>query len=87
MDGETANLAYEKTMERLLSPDATEEQFRNELARADAGAAVRPGMVLARAELAPGAPCYKGGVTRAATGGTSCAAAAWTAWSPTRTCC
>src|SRR5690554_1482745 len=32
VDGETANLAYEKTMERLLAPDVTDEQFRQELA-------------------------------------------------------
>src|SRR5690606_11780254 len=31
VDGETADLAYEKTLERLTSADATEEQFRNEL--------------------------------------------------------
>lgn len=33
VDGETANLAYDKTMERLLLPDVTAEQFRNELDR------------------------------------------------------
>jgi 3-oxoacyl-[acyl-carrier-protein] synthase III len=32
VDGETANLAYKKTLERLSAPDVTEEQFRNELA-------------------------------------------------------
>jgi acyl-CoA:acyl-CoA alkyltransferase len=66
VDGETANLAYDKTMERMLSPDVTEEQFRNELATLTLGCGAA-GMVLARAELAPGAPRYKGGVTRAAT--------------------
>lgn len=66
VDGETANLAYDKTMERLLSPEVTEEQFRNELATLTLGCGAA-GMVLARAELAPGAPRYKGGVTRAAT--------------------
>jgi acyl-CoA:acyl-CoA alkyltransferase len=66
VDGETANLAYDKTMERMLSPDVTEEQFRNELATLTLGCGAA-GMVLARAELAPGAPRYRGGVTRAAT--------------------
>ena len=66
VDGETANLAYEKTIERLLRPEATEEDFRNELATLTLGCGAAA-MVLARAELAPGAPRYKGGVTRAAT--------------------
>ena len=66
VDGETANLAYDKTMERMLAPDVTEEQFRNELATLTLGCGAA-GMVMARAELAPGAPRYRGGVTRAAT--------------------
>ncbi|MHC9083651.1 3-oxoacyl-ACP synthase III [Luteimonas sp. RIT-PG2_3] len=66
VDGETANLAYEKTLERLSSVDATEEQFRNEMATLTLGSGAAA-MVLARSELAPGAPRYKGGVTRAAT--------------------
>ena len=66
VDGETANLAYEKTLERLCRDDTTAEQFRNELATLTLGSGAAA-MVLARAELAPGAPRYKGGVTRAAT--------------------
>lgn len=66
VDGETADLAYEKTLDRLASADATEEQFRNELATLTLGSGAAA-MVLARAELAPGAPRYRGGVTRAAT--------------------
>lgn len=66
VDGETANLAYQKTMQRLALPDVTEEQFRNELATLTLGCGAAA-MVLARAELAPEAPRYKGGVTRAAT--------------------
>jgi 3-oxoacyl-[acyl-carrier-protein] synthase-3 len=66
VDGETANLAYEKTLERLGRDDATEEQFRNELATLTLGSGAAA-MVLARAELVPGAPRYRGGVTRAAT--------------------
>ncbi|MBX3712948.1 MAG: 3-oxoacyl-ACP synthase III [Lysobacter sp.] len=66
VDGETANLAYEKTLERMTRPDATEEEFRNEMATLTLGCGAAA-MVLARAELAPGAPRYRGGVTRAAT--------------------
>ena len=66
VDGETADLAYEKTIERLLSGNATEDQFKNELATLTLGSGAAA-MVLARAELVPGAPRYKGGVTRAAT--------------------
>jgi 3-oxoacyl-[acyl-carrier-protein] synthase III len=66
VDGETANLAYEKTMERMLRDGVTEADFRNELATLTLGSGAAA-MVLARAELAPGAPRYKGGVTRAAT--------------------
>ena len=66
VDGETANLAYEKTLTRMASPDLTEEEFRNEMATLTLGCGAA-GMVLARAELAPGAPRYRGGVTRAAT--------------------
>jgi len=66
VDGETANLAYEKTIERLLQPGTTEDDFKNEMATLTLGSGAAA-MVLARAELAPGAPRYKGGVTRAAT--------------------
>ncbi|WP_101927178.1 MULTISPECIES: 3-oxoacyl-ACP synthase III [Luteimonas] len=66
VDGETANLAYEKTIERLLRPETTEEDFRNELATLTLGCG-SAAMVLSRADLAPDAPRYKGGVTRSAT--------------------
>ena len=66
VDGETANLVYEKTLERMSGPTITEEQFRNELASLTLGCGAAA-MVLARRELAPDAPLYKGGVTRAAT--------------------
>ena len=66
VDGETANLVYEKTLERMTSPDITEEQFRNELASLTLGCGAAA-MVLSRSELTPDAPRYKGGVTRAAT--------------------
>ena len=66
VDGETADLAYEKTLERLSHCEMTEAGFRDELATLTLGSGAAA-MVLARAELAPGAPRYKGGVTRAAT--------------------
>ena len=66
VDGETANLAYKKTLERLSGPDVTEEQFRNELATLTLGCGAAA-MVLSRSELTPDAPKYKGGVTKAAT--------------------
>jgi acyl-CoA:acyl-CoA alkyltransferase len=66
VDGETADLAYEKTVDRLLRAETTEEEFKNEMATLTLGSGAAA-MVLARAELAPGAPRYKGGVTRAAT--------------------
>jgi acyl-CoA:acyl-CoA alkyltransferase len=66
VDGETANLVYEKTLARMSSPEVTEDEFRNEMAALTLGCGAA-GMVLARAELAPGAPRYRGGVTRAAT--------------------
>ena len=66
VDGETANLVYEKTLNRLCAPDVTEEQFRNELASLTLGCGAAA-MVLSRSELTPDAPRYKGGVSRAAT--------------------
>ncbi len=66
VDGETADLAYEKTIERMTRADSTAEDFKNELATLTLGSGAAA-MVMARAELAPGAPRYRGGVTRAAT--------------------
>jgi 3-oxoacyl-[acyl-carrier-protein] synthase-3 len=66
VDGETANLVYEKTIERLLHVDATEQDFRDELAALTLGGGAAA-MVMARADLVPDAPRYKGGVTRSAT--------------------
>src|SRR5690554_2632180 len=66
VDGETADLAYEKTIERMSRDDVTSQDFRNELATLTLGSGAAA-MVMARAELVPGAPRYKGGVTRAAT--------------------
>ncbi|MFT4198569.1 MAG: 3-oxoacyl-ACP synthase III [Pseudoxanthomonas sp.] len=66
VDGETANLVYERTLERMAAPDVTEAEFRNELAALTLGCGAAA-MVLARRELVPDAPAYKGGVTRSAT--------------------
>ena len=66
VDGETANLVYERTLERMTAPDVTAEEFRNELASLTLGCGAAA-MVMSRSELAPDAPRYKGGVTRAAT--------------------
>ena len=66
VDGETANKAYEKTLDRLSRADVTESQLRDEMATLTLGSGAAA-MVLARAELAPGAPRYRGGVTRSAT--------------------
>jgi 3-oxoacyl-[acyl-carrier-protein] synthase-3 len=66
VNGETADLAYEKTLERLLLPGVTADQFRDEMATLTLGSGAAA-MVMARAELAPGAPRYRGGVTRSAT--------------------
>ncbi|MET0290311.1 MAG: 3-oxoacyl-ACP synthase III [Pseudoxanthomonas sp.] len=66
VDGETANVLYEKTMERLSAADLTEQQFRDELAALTLGSG-SVAMVMSRRELAPDAPQYKGGVTRSAT--------------------
>ncbi|KRG71958.1 3-oxoacyl-ACP synthase III [Pseudoxanthomonas dokdonensis] len=66
VDGETANLVYEKTIERMCSPDVTEQEFRDELAALTLGCGAAA-MVMARSELVPDAPTYRGGVTRSAT--------------------
>ncbi len=66
VNGETADLAYEKTIARLSRDDVTAEQFRDEMATLTLGSGAAA-MVMARAELAPGAPRYRGSVTRSAT--------------------
>jgi 3-oxoacyl-[acyl-carrier-protein] synthase-3 len=66
VNGETADLAYEKTLERLSRPDVGADQFRDEMATLTLGSGAAA-MVMARAELAPGAPRYRGSVTRSAT--------------------
>lgn len=66
VNAETLNLAYEKTLERMAAPGITDEDFRQELATLTLGCG-SVAMVLARRELAPDAPQYRGGISRAAT--------------------
>ncbi|MFN3965919.1 MAG: 3-oxoacyl-ACP synthase III, partial [Silanimonas lenta] len=66
VNAENANVVYEKTIERLNREGITHEEFRNEFASLTLGCGAAA-MVLARRELVPDAPQYKGGVTRAAT--------------------
>jgi 3-oxoacyl-[acyl-carrier-protein] synthase-3 len=66
VDGETANLVYEKTLERMAQPGVTADDFRNEMAALTLGCGAAA-MVMARTELVPDAPRYRGGVTRSAT--------------------
>lgn len=66
VDGESADTISERTIERLLLPDVTAEQFRNEFASLTLGSGAAA-MVMARSELAPDGHRYLGCVTRAAT--------------------
>ncbi|HHW4680987.1 MAG TPA: 3-oxoacyl-ACP synthase III [Xylella taiwanensis] len=66
VNGETANRVYEKTLERMSAAGVTEHQFREEIAALTLGCGA-VAMVLARADLVPDAPRYRGGVTRSAT--------------------
>lgn len=66
VDGETADEVYRRTIERMLDPSLTPAQLRAEVASLTLGCGA-VAMVLARRELVPNAPRYKGGVTRSAT--------------------
>ena len=66
VDGETSRPIPDATIERLLQPDVDEAQFRDEFASLTLGSGAAA-MVLARRELAPEGPAYRGSVTRAAT--------------------
>jgi 3-oxoacyl-[acyl-carrier-protein] synthase III len=66
VDGETSNVITENTINRLLSPDCTEEQFRAEFASLTLGSGAAA-MVLGRSELLPDGHRFLGSVTRAAT--------------------
>jgi 3-oxoacyl-[acyl-carrier-protein] synthase-3 len=66
VNAENANVVYQKTIERLNREGITAEEFRNEFASLTLGCGAAA-MVLARRELVPDGPQYRGGVTRAAT--------------------
>lgn len=66
VDGETSNVITENTINRLLAPDVTEEQFRTEFASLTLGSGAAA-MVLGRSELLPDGHRFLGSVTRAAT--------------------
>lgn len=66
VDGETAELVYEKTLERLLMENVSLDQFKQELAALTLGSGAAA-MVLCSTELAPNAPIYQGGISRSAT--------------------
>lgn len=66
VDGEVSNVITERTIERLLAPDASPDQFRNEFASLTLGSG-SAAMVLGRSELLPNGHRFKGSVTRAAT--------------------
>lgn len=66
VDGEVSNTITERTIERLLKPEATAEQFRDEFASLTLGSGAAA-MVLGRRELLPEGHRFKGSVTRAAT--------------------
>jgi acyl-CoA:acyl-CoA alkyltransferase len=66
VDGETANVICENTIERLSQPGVTEQQFREEFASLTLGSGAAA-MVLGRAELLPDGHRFVGSVTRAAT--------------------
>lgn len=65
VDGEVSNTITERTIERMLSPDVTPDQFRNEFASLTLGSG-SAAMVLGRSELLPNGHRFKGSVTRAA---------------------
>ncbi len=66
VDGETSNTITENTIQRLLRPEATEADFRNEFASLTLGSGAAA-MVLGRSELLPDGHKFLGSVTRAAT--------------------
>ena len=66
VNGETSEQVYVKTIERLLSPDATADQVRSEMAALTLGSGAAA-MVLCHPRLAPNGPRYVGSVSRSAT--------------------
>ena len=66
VDGETSGPITEATIERLLDPQVTEQQFRSEFASLTLGSGAAA-MIMAHRDLAPHGHRYLGSVTRAAT--------------------
>jgi 3-oxoacyl-[acyl-carrier-protein] synthase-3 len=66
VDGESARFVQDATIARLLSPDATEEQFRTQFATLTLGSGAAA-MVMSRSDLAPDGHRFLGVVNRAAT--------------------
>jgi 3-oxoacyl-[acyl-carrier-protein] synthase-3 len=66
VNGEASNEIAEKTIQRLLQPTVTPEQFRDEFASLTLGSGAAA-MVLGRSELLPEGHRFLGSVTRAAT--------------------
>jgi 3-oxoacyl-[acyl-carrier-protein] synthase-3 len=66
VDGEASNTIAERTIERLLRPETTPENFRGEFASLTLGSG-GAAMVMGRSELLSGGHRFVGSVTRAAT--------------------
>ena len=66
VDGESSRPITEATINRMLDPQVTEQQFRAEFASLTLGSGAAA-MVMARKELAPEGHSYLGSVSRAAT--------------------
>ena len=66
VDGENSRMITERTIERMLRPDITEEEFRGEFASLTLGSG-GAAMILGRRDLVTDRHAYKGSVTRAAT--------------------
>ncbi|NND46017.1 MAG: 3-oxoacyl-ACP synthase III [Xanthomonadales bacterium] len=66
VDGESSGPITEATIERMLDPSMSKEQFRSEFASLTLGSGAAA-MLMARADLVPEGHRYLGSVTRAAT--------------------
>jgi len=66
VDGESSRTITEATIERMLGPEVTAEQFRAEFASLTLGSGAAA-MIMARSELEPEGHRYLGSVSRAAT--------------------
>ena len=66
VNGESSKEINETTINRLLDPKVTRNQFRSEFASLTLGSGAAA-MVITRGDIEPGGHAYKGGVTRAAT--------------------